>query len=288
LTCAPRLDGVWRTVAQKGHLSGFKGLLPPPSPPPSPPISEPACSLNGNMTSSGSCSCDPGWRGKTCGQLDLLPAPPLATQVSAQAALASDNGEANATWGMSVVGPIGETYHGRVSRSKSVPYLPLTRASPPTLTLTCTLALALGYMTEIANSCGLGQYGSASQVVHMTSLSPLGPWIRRGVALAGFAHNPQAILTPNGTLLLFHIGTEEKPGCLLDCNGTKPSGSNPHPPKPRPAGCATSLSHAASVAVASGPFGPFKRLSYIFGTDHSTNPAPFLDADGTLVVALRR
>jgi hypothetical protein len=47
------------------------------------------------------------------------------------------------------------------------------------------------YMTEIANECLLGSYDVASQIVHMTASSPLGPWTRVGIALAGFAHNPQ-------------------------------------------------------------------------------------------------
>ena len=89
------------------------------------------------------------------------------------------------------------------------------------------------YQTEIANECLLGEYGVASQVVHLTSTSVLGPWTRVGVALAGFAHNPQALLAPNGSVLLFHIGEQLAPGCLADCRGTPPEGSNPHPPRPR-------------------------------------------------------
>lgn len=112
LTCALRLDGVWRTVAQTGHTSGFNGALPPTPSPPSPAPPAPPCSLNGDVTNSGGCICDKGWRGKICGQLNLLPAPPLAAQVSSKAALAHDNGAANATWGMSVIGPINGTFHG--------------------------------------------------------------------------------------------------------------------------------------------------------------------------------
>jgi len=255
LTCALRMDGSWQTVSQKGHTSGFKGV-PQPTPKPTPVPSVPACSLNGVLNSSGVCQCDNGWTGALCGQLALVPAEPLSSQVSAGAALTTDNGIANATWGMSVVGPLSGVYHG--------------------------------YMTEIANSCGLADYASASQVIHMTASSPLGPWVRRGVALAGFAHNPQAILTANGTVILFHIGTEEQPGCLLDCRGTAPSGTNPHPPKPRPANCNSSLSHSASLAVAASPFGPFTRYPYIFGESAGTNPAPHLEPNGTLIVALRR
>jgi len=122
----------------------------------------------------------------------------------------------------------------------------------------------------------------------MTASSPLGPWTRRGVALGGFAHNPQAILTPNGSVLLFHIGKELPLHCLLDCRGTNPIGTNPHPPKPRPSDCPPRASHGASVAVATSPHGPFNRHNYIFGGDANTNPAPWLERDGTLLVALRR
>jgi hypothetical protein len=271
LHCALRLDSKWIPISQSGHHSGIKGPVPPaptpdpPTPrPPSPaPVATPPCSLNGVLDNTGGCSCDSGWIGKHCGQLDLHPAPPLASQVTSKAALTSDNGEANATWGMSVVGPLNGVYHG--------------------------------YMTEIANECYLGEYGEASQVVHMTSTSPLGPWSRQGIALRGFAHNPQAVLSPNAStnasrILLFHIGAELKPGCLLDCRGTTPKGPSAHPPKPRPSSCTKTLSHAASVAVAASPYGPWVRHPYIFSnySSHQTNPAPWVEPDGTLYVALRR
>ena len=105
-----------------------------------------------------------------------------------------------------------------------------------------------GYMTEIANECLLGSYGVASQVVHMTAPSPLGPWTRRGVALPGFAHNPQALLAPNGSVVLFHIGTPLGAGCLANCSGTGPA----HPAAPRPAGCGTP-SHGARIAYRMRP-----------------------------------
>ena len=59
----------------------------------------------------------------------------------------------------------------------------------------------------------------------MTARSPLGPWQRVGIALAGFAHNPQAVMAPNGSVLLFHIGKELPAGCLKDCGSTGSSSS---------------------------------------------------------------
>ena len=140
---------------------------------------------------------------------------------------------------------------------------------------------------------------------------------RQGVALKGFAHNPQALLAPNGSILLFHIGQEEADGCLADCMGTKPSGANPHPAKLRPKRC-KSMSHAASgaimvdhfpyftqhvflhymqqlltlavsvlnprltVAIADSPEGPFTRFPYAFPSD-ATNPTAMLLPNGTVV-----
>ena len=190
----------------------------------------PPCSLNGFGSP---CVCDPGWTGENCGQLDLLPAPPLASQVTALSATTTTNSAANSTWGISVVGPDkAGVYHG--------------------------------YMTEIANQCPLGDYGAASQIVHMTASNPLGPWAREGVALAGFAHNPQAVMSPNGSILLFHIGKELAPGCLKNCT----AGS-------LPATHCTKMSHATSVAVANSFSGPWTRYPYILG-DRPTNPAPFV------------
>lgn len=257
LACVLRLDGVWAPVPQAHHFSAVWASARPPSPvPPVPNPKPPPCQLNGVLSASGTCTCDPGWVGPACGQLNLEPAPPLAEQVTAAAALSTDNAAANATWGISVVGPVGGIFHG--------------------------------YMTEIANQCLLGEYGIASQIIHMTSGSPLGPWIRRGVALKGFAHNPQALLAPNGSILLFHIGQEEAAGCLADCRGTPPDNRthSPHPPKPRPSSCKR-LSHGASVAIADQPEGPFTRFPYAFHTG-TTNPTALLMANGTIIVALRR
>ena len=61
----------------------------------------------------------------------------------------------------------------------------------------------------------------------MTARSPLGPWQRVGIALAGFAHNPQAVMAPNGSILLFHIGNELPAGCLKNCStASATTGSN--------------------------------------------------------------
>ena len=54
----------------------------------------PPCSLNGVGSP---CVCDEGWTGVNCGQLDLLPAPPLASQVTALSATTTSNA-GNIVW----------------------------------------------------------------------------------------------------------------------------------------------------------------------------------------------
>eukprot|EP00040_Diaphanoeca_grandis_P002487 m.21872 g.21872 ORF g.21872 m.21872 type:complete len:499 (+) comp13590_c0_seq1:256-1752(+) len=249
--CVLRVDGVWAPVAQTHHYSGLQvnantPCPPPPSPPTPPPTpNKPKCSLNGELNASGGCVCDAGWIGANCGQLNLDPAPTLSQQVTPNAAMTLNNTVANSTWGISVVGFVDGAYHG--------------------------------YMTEIANACELGDYGTASQVIHMSAPSPLGPWTRVGVALAGFAHNPQAFLAPNGSVVLFHIGAELPPGCLLNCT----TGAGPRPPS------CPALTHDISVAVADSVNGPFRRFPY-FLQRKLTNPSAMLLENGTVVLVGRR
>jgi hypothetical protein len=251
LKCALRLDGKWIPIEQAGHHSGTKGGIPPPGPPPTPLPGPPPCSLNGEGSP---CKCDTGWTGLNCGQLDLLPAPPFSKQVTPLSATTNNNAAANSTWGMSVVGPDSKgVYHG--------------------------------YMTEIANNCPLGDYGVASQLVHMTAFHPIGPWTRQGVALSGFAHNPQAVVAPNGTIFLFHIGAELPAHCVKNCtHQTATTSNNEDLQMQQHAGLTTGeareagapspcphLGHGTSVAVANHYEGPWTRYSYILGSQ-PTNP----------------
>lgn len=236
--CATRFDGVWDPQPQAGHTAGYLGAQPPPGPTPVP---QPACSLNGVPVGGGTaCRCDPGWGGAACEALRLLPAPAAATVFVPTAT------PAWSTWGATVL-QVDGAWHM--------------------------------WQTEIANNCSLHAYGTASQIVHRTSTGgPLGPWVRRGVALAAFAHNPQAVQLPSGHIALFHIGAAfAEADCVLNCT----AGASP-----RPSHCPTP-SHGSSVAVAATPEGPWTRYPYAVSAE-DTNPAPVVAPDGSLAVAVRR
>lgn len=105
---------------------------------------------------------------------------------------------------------------------------------------------------------------------------------RVGVALAGFAHNPQAVLAPNGSILLFHIGSALPAGCLNNCTGAgvpdpvnndeqsssskntslvlRTSRLNPRPEQVAPPDSCPRLPHGTSVAIADSPAGPWTRF----------------------------
>ena len=120
--------------------------------------------------------------------------------------------------------------------------------------------------------------GTVSRVVHATSHSPTGPFVRQGVALTTFAHNPQVVRAPDGKLLLFHIGAAVEPDCVPDCRrGFEHSGAGGRR-------CAAK-GHGTSVAVATSAFGPWERTNYVL--PKFTNPSPYVFQNGSVLLAAR-
>ena len=142
--------------------------------------SEYDCSLNG-MCISSICECDDGWRGATCGQLDLL-APAAVT-----AAYEPVNGT---SWGGTVIRapPVnGTSWGGTVIRAPQ----------------------AVGYhmfVAEMVNGCGMQTWATNSIIRHAVAAHPEGPYTAAEVVMPPFAHNPTAIRAPDGTYLIYHIG----------------------------------------------------------------------------------
>jgi hypothetical protein len=135
------------------------------------------CSLNGVcQASTGKCMCDPGWTGHCCGQLDLLPVDYSTTNGGYRHKLTS-------TWGGNVLTvDKGKTYHMWIAEMK-----PNGTGSDPG-----------------AGSCGLTTWSSNSQITHVISDAPTGPYRRADVAVPVWSHNPWAM--PDGKLVMYHIG----------------------------------------------------------------------------------
>jgi len=65
-----------------------------------------------------------------------------------------------------------------------------------------------GMVAEMANECGLGAWTKGSQVIHTTSSSPTGPFVRVAgdPVVPPWSHNPQMIQAPDGTYVIFTLG----------------------------------------------------------------------------------
>jgi hypothetical protein len=71
--CRTRNGSTWQLVAQDKHTSGYKGS--PPVPPPFRCHNDTSCNNAGACDHrSGTCRCDPTWRGPQCAELDIQPA----------------------------------------------------------------------------------------------------------------------------------------------------------------------------------------------------------------------
>jgi hypothetical protein len=100
-----------------------------------------------------------------------------------------------------------------------------------------------GFASEIANGCGLGDWQTSSQVVHAVSASPEGPFTRIDVVVPVPSHNPEVLIAPDGTVVVFHLfngdgdpskapkcgGRAQAVGAGAGVNTNKPSGG----PSPR-------------------------------------------------------
>lgn len=173
------------------------------------------CSLNGVCTGGGICTCIPPWKGDTCGSLDFLPAPSSG----------------------------GAFYH------------------PPNTSSWCASTLYNeststwhAVLSQFVGGCGLNSWVANSELVHATSLTPLGPYEAPSPSAPPirlpFSHNPKLILAPDGTALVFHIGCgDNNTHRYGPCSG----GVTP-PPAPPPAMRYSAGGGGGCLAPAGGTF----------------------------------
>ena len=115
------------------------------------------------------------------------------------------------------------------------------------------------HASEFENGCGIDEWEPSSTIVHATSATMWGPYVRQGVVAPAFSHNAEARRLPDGTWLLVQIGNGSVParwnGTVADCrdtgNGTTGWPTTRLPPAPLPGWQQTGTS------LAPGPAGPF-------------------------------
>jgi hypothetical protein len=150
----------------------------------------------GGVREGGVCKCRPAWAGPNCTQLALQPAP-NALAFSAPAANVS-------SWG------------GSVQRLRSGGF-----------------AMAVAVM---AGHCGLDTWEGNSMIMFARAATADGPFTPQRTLLAPFAHNPTLHFTPNGSLLIAHIGQGRPyhPQWANCSGGFTPTGARGGAPQPPP------------------------------------------------------
>ena len=130
------------------------------------------CQLNGQCLN-GTCHCEAAWRGHACQYLNLLPAKPTSGLQ-----LPSGGG----TWGGSVL------FEQKSDQAKGQGTFHM-------------------FVSVFANDCGLDAWRPNSYIGRAISSTPEGPYILTQTQVkTHFAHEPAAVLAPDGSVLVYHIG----------------------------------------------------------------------------------
>ena len=192
---------------------------------------------------SSACVCDAGWAGPHCASLALLPAP-------VDSGLRQGN---SSSWCGTILPPSAE-------RS------------------------AWTMLSADMGGCSLDVWITGSRVIEATAPSPLGPFVPTGaVAVSAEAHNPQAVVAPDGTHLLFDSYGGPDAGCPSGCNYTTCRGGSMCAPKtPAGGGRGWIVFHAAP-----SPAGPWSaRNASVDYPCFSRNltPSPAFLANGSLLI----
>lgn len=132
------------------------------------------------------------------------------------------------------------------------------------------------FAASFVEGCGLTAWGSNSQVIHAVSNDALGPFQMMDVALPVWAHNPQVVRQKDGTYTLYSIAFNvSSPVANCTRHQAAPAAAPPlgaaHPPE--------MMSLHASDSV----YGPWTLVAENIFT--GTNPSPWVNDDGSVVVA---
>jgi hypothetical protein len=130
------------------------------------------------------------------------------------------------------------------------------------------------FVTEETGGCGLSYWASNSQIVHATSKTLSGPYVKQAVVTTPATSNPQMVYNNRtNTYMLFYIG-----GAGSDITGPHQCRSETGTPGPwgiPPAADSTGLLTSKS------PWGPWLPGHFI----DCNNPSPAIHPNGTLFVA---
>lgn len=124
------------------------------------------CSLNGKCgAADNTCACRPAWKGHRCELLNL------GVPTRGAGYRGTDGGHNTSSWGGAVLkGPTGK-YHM--------------------------------WAAEMTEHCGIGTWQQNSRVIHATSETPGGVYVRQEETWEVFSHEPEVVPGPNGEFVMY-------------------------------------------------------------------------------------
>jgi hypothetical protein len=255
--CYMKTSDAGRRPSPSGHgtyVSGCKDSscapappappAPPPPPPfapggPPPPHGGGTCASEwdcslGGLCSAGKCVCDAQYTGEHCAVLRLRRAK-------------LDNGmQMNGT----------HTWGGHALKDK-------------------TSGKWVGFFSYMAGLCDLGTWGSNSMIVSAVSDLPDGPYSQKPTPVVGpWSHNAMISQHPNGSYVLFHIGSGK-----LKSTPFKPCSAETDPFYPFPA--EDPEPPLATTHISESLHGPWRAAP---GVPALNNPCPFFFENGTTLI----
>eukprot|EP00039_Didymoeca_costata_P004845 m.76552 g.76552 ORF g.76552 m.76552 type:complete len:395 (-) comp12563_c0_seq6:24-1208(-) len=205
------------------------------------------CSLNGECVD-GICICDEGWSAPDCGVLNLMPA------------------VNNSGYNLTGLNPPVSSWGANIfSDAKNIWHM---------------------YASEFENHCDISHWSPNSHVIHATSSTgPLGPYSKVGEAVPAFAHNPKVVQAPDGTWLMYTIGTNVPQSKLANCTSEQLN---------TPGRTPENLESNITLYTAANISGPWTRFGIVLGSDSegswdedTSNPSPWVFPNGTVLLMYR-
>ena len=159
-----------------------------------------------------------------------------------------------------------------------------------------------GYFAEMEEGCGLTSWQSNSLIAHAVAPSPNGPWQRVGQTSGVWSHNPATAVAPDGTLLLFHIGsgsggkarTSSRESSQQCRGGSSPCGTHPSHhcnttsrisrPEQQHLPTAAATINFFTAKDPAGPWSPFSATVSGGKSIGGNNPAPWVHPNGSIFI----
>eukprot|EP00755_Sulcionema_specki_P001645 Sspe_Gene.3301::Locus_1080_Transcript_1_1_Confidence_1.000_Length_1223::g.3301::m.3301 len=215
----------------------------------------------GGLCEKGVCKCDAGMTGDTCGEVNFG----KSYRCGDGGLCMSGQLNGTSTWGGGILADNSGGYHM--------------------------------YAAMFSRNCPLDTWLTTSRVVHATSNTTHGPYIPHDLALTNSTpshwdgislHNPAPARAPDGTYLIYYMGTTATGVPTQGCNVSHaPFNCSSHPEQ-QPV-----CNQRVGLAYADTPYGPWSRFADpvvppgakgAWDDSFTTNPTPLIHANGSVLL----